>query len=791
MCFPKVSNNFDLLPLSKAMMRLTFVFLLFSRLLVAQVGTGEWRLHVPNRTCVDVAVGNGMIYSAYEMGLVEYDPSAEELSLMTSVNSLSDIGISAICFVKSSAALVIGYENGNIDIYKNNTITNVPAIKLAQITGSKRINEIIERDGEVYLATDFSVILLDVTKKEIRDTWYPTSGNVAVIDVELRNDTVYALTPFALYRGLRTNVALSDPTQWTADSRLQVLPTEDYKDIELAGEALFISRSDEPYGADTLYQLLSNGVSSFFDPSLSLQLNGLYAQDGKLMVSLFDGVKRIDPTTSIVETLVGDYYPFGAYPRPNKALEVGSVLWVADNTNGLVKKENSEYTTVRVEGPLKSEFYRMDWYNDRLVVAGGGLSDISITFSGSGVYLFEDEKWELRDRNTMQLWSDKNIWDYLCVSIDPTDENTIAVGTFSEVPLSIMRSGVQVTDTFTPVNSTLKTSSSGSAWSLVSAVQYDLSGNLWALNGYSDQPLNVYTKDNEWLSFDCGSSAKNRFSRRLVIDNNGNKWFGLDGAGLYGYNDNKTVSDPSDDKYVWLNTGSVSGDLPSDHVTALAVDFDNEIWIGTDNGFAVLYNSEGAFDASSGDYNASRIKLEYEGNVEYVLGNTSITDIEVDGGNRKWMGTANSGIVLLSPDGLEIVQQFTTENSPLISNNILDLELDQHTGELYIITDLGLISYRTDATFGDPNYTDVTVFPNPARPDFDGVITIQGIQYNSDVKITDAAGNLVYKTTSNGGTATWNGKTLTGERVKTGVYLIWTAANEGKGRKVGKVLVVN
>lgn len=147
------------------MIRLTLIFFLFSRILFAQVGTGEWRLHVPNRTCVDVAFGNGMIYSAYEMGLVEYDPAAEELSLMTSVNSLSDIGISALCFVKSSAALVIGYENGNIDIYKNNTITNVPAIKLAQIPGSKRINEIVERDGEVYLATDFSVILLDVTKK--------------------------------------------------------------------------------------------------------------------------------------------------------------------------------------------------------------------------------------------------------------------------------------------------------------------------------------------------------------------------------------------------------------------------------------------------------------------------------------------------------------------------------------------------------------------------------------------------------------------------------------------------
>jgi len=774
------------------MYKLLLLFLCPLTVLFSQVGTGQWRLHVPNRKCIDVAAGSGMIYSAYEMGLVEYDPSSKELSLMTSVNSLSDIGITALCFVKSANALVIGYENGNIDIYKNNTVTNVPAIKLAQIPGSKRINQIVERSGRVYLATDFSVILLDVTKKEIRDTWYPTSGNVAVKDLEIRNDSVFVLTPYALYTGLQSNIALSDPTQWHQDNRLPQQSTELYTDIELAAGELFITYSDEPYGADTLFLLNSNGVSSVFDPGTSVQLNGLYEENGLLIVSLFDGVKRYDPQTSIMETLVGDYYPFGAYPRPNKALVYDNIIWIADNTNGLVTKSGDTYSTVRVEGPLKSEFYRMDWFKDQLVVAGGGLSDISITFNGSGVYVFEDEKWTLRDHDNMSLWSGKNIWDFLCVSIDPTDDKTIAVGTFSEVPLSIMRSGEQVTDTFTPQNSTLKISSPGSAWTLVSDVQFDISGNLWALNGYSDQPLNVLSKETgEWLSFNCGTSAKSKFSRRLVIDNKGNKWFGLDGAGLYGYNDNKTVTDPSDDKFVNLNTGTYSGALPSDHVTAIAVDFDNEIWIGTDNGFAVLYNAEGAFTAGTGEYNASRIKLEYEGNVEYVLGNTSITDIEVDGGNRKWMGTANSGIVLLSPDGLEIVEQFTTDNSPLISNNILDLELDQNTGELYIITDLGLISYRTDASTGDPNYSEVNVFPNPARPDFDGVITIQGIQYNSDVKITDAAGNLVYKTTSNGGTATWNGKTLTGERVKTGVYLIWTAANEGKGRKVGKVLIVN
>jgi hypothetical protein len=389
------------------------------------------------------------------------------------------------------------------------------------------------------------------------------------------------------------------------------------------------------------------------------------------------------------------------------------------------------------------------------------------------------------------MWNGQLIWDFVSVALNPKNTDDIAVGTFSEIPLSVMGSSGQVTDTFTPNNAPLEFTALGGSWSYISGLVYDENEHLWVLNGYSDQPLNVRTKSGTWYSFDCGTAAKNKFSRDLVIDYNGNKWFAMDGAGVFGYKDNGTVSDPSDDEFVNLNSGENTGDLPSTSVNALAVDFDNEIWIGTDNGFAVLYNSEGAFSASPGDYNAQRIKLEYEGNVEYVLGNTSITDIEVDGGNRKWIGTASSGIILLSPDGLEIIEQHTTDNSPLISNTIIDMEIDQNSGELFIVTDKGLISYRANASYEDPEYNSVTVFPNPARPEFQGPITIQGIRYNSDVKITDVAGNLVYKTTSNGGTATWDGKTMNGEKAATGVYLIWTAANDGKGRKVGKVLVVN
>jgi hypothetical protein len=376
----------------------------------------------------------------------------------------------------------------------------------------------------------------------------------------------------------------------------------------------------------------------------------------------------------------------------------------------------------------------------------------------------------------------------LDVSINPKNIDEYAVCTPSEVPVTIFANGQG--KVFADTNSTLQISASGSGSYLVSDVCYDDKGNLWCLNGYTDRPLNVKTSDGLWYNFDLGTSAKNKYTKKMIVDFDGNIWCATDNSGLFGYKTNATISNTSDDKRIQLRSGENYGNLPSDNVTAIAADFEGEIWIGTDAGFAILYGGSSAFDANAGGYDAQRVKVQFEGNVEYVLGSTHITDIEVDGGNRKWMATANAGILLLSADGSEIIEQHTTENSPLISDIVYDLKLDQKTGELFIVTDKGLISYRTDATYEDPDYASTKVFPNPVRPGYLGPITIQGIKYDSDVKITDVAGNLIYKTTSNGGTATWDGNTLEGKPAASGVYFIWTAQNEAKGKKVGKVLVV-
>jgi hypothetical protein len=790
--FPAKSNIFVLLPfLTQIFLRMRLLllcFLLSSFSTLAQVGTGEWRLHIPAKRALDVVKTSGKVFTAFTNGISEYDESSSELSTWDVVTGLSDITISCMGHSSVNDAVFIGYENGNIDRILNNKVTNIPAIKLAEIQGSKQIFKIVEHEGYLYFATGFGIVKIDPERSEVKDTYYPSNGNSAIMDVTFRNDTIFALTENVMYFGDVNNVALPDPAQWTIDTRVPNLTANAYKEFEIVDDELYLLYKNDNFGEDSVYRLTAIDLESVIYEPFAMEIREIDVVDNDLVVH-YSGATIIYDDNYQNQYILADY-PFGD-PEVNKMISHNGEYWIADNSVGLVHVYGGFMDNIVFSGPPRGEFYGLDWSRDKLIVTCGAASGNTSTFKSSGVYTFEDEEWKLYNESNTDVWESGKIWDYLSVAIDPTDNEKFAIGSWSFTPLTIFDEGAGTIDTLTPYNSALEPTNVGFGSTLVTDLEYDVQGNLWVFNGGTNQPLKVYTKDGDWQSFDLGSSAIGEFSQRLVIDNEGNKWMAFLNGGLYGYKDNGTPTDLGDDDMVWLNTGTNTGDLPSNRVQAVAVDLDNEIWIGTDAGFAVLYNAENAFEASSGDYNAQRIKVEFEGNVEYVLGATGITDIEVDGANRKWMATENAGIVLLSADGLEIIQQFTMENSPLISNNIINLEIDHNTGELFIVTDNGLISYRTDATAGKSrDYSEVNVFPNPVRPDFTGVITMQGIQYDSDIKVTDAAGNLVYKTTSNGGTATWNGMTLNGNPVATGVYFIWTAPNEGKGRKVGKILVV-
>lgn len=769
------------------MIKLLCLFLLLGGTSFAQIGMGQWRLHVPANRAIDVVANSTTVFAAYESGLIEYDKESHEISEWNAVNGLSDVVISEIDYSSSRNTLIIGFENGNIDLLKGSTVVNVPSLKIAEVQGDKKIYNIYLKDRYAYISCGLGVVVLDLDKDEVKESYYPGGGLEPIIDFAMFGDSLYALTKSKLFSASASSPLLADPLSWKQNTMAPTIVStaEKLNDIEVSESYFYISKIHEAYGGDSVFNLSSSGLIYLNTLNFDVQLNSVSSSVDRIVVNTEGAIFAFQGNSFLESKYAPEYWM-----NPLSSYHYDDTYWIADGTRGLLEFKGYSPNIIENIGPPKDQFYKLDWEKGVLAVAGGGLADKGVTFNSAGIYVFKEEEWTLKDRYNMDLWKDKLHWDCISVSVNPTNTNQIAVGTYSVEALSLLDADGQVTAVFNASNSPIDNTSLGNGWAEISDLEYDSKGNLWIMNGYTNEPLKVYTKDGNWYSYSAGPASKNNFSWDMLSDYEDNHWFSINGKGVFGYDHNGTLDNTSDDAYVQLTTDPNGGALPSNLVTALAVDFDNELWIGTDNGFAVLYNAPSSFTTSD-NVNASRIKTETDGLVDYVLGGTYITDIEVDGGNRKWIGTANSGLVLLSADGLEILEHFTKDNSPLISDAILDIEIDHNSGEVFIITDGGLISYRSDASYAKDDYSDVNIFPNPARPDFEGPITIQGIKYDSDVKITDAAGNVVFKTTSNGGTATWNGNTLSGQPVASGVYLIWTAPNEGKGHFVGKVAIIN
>jgi hypothetical protein len=309
----------------------------------------------------------------------------------------------------------------------------------------------------------------------------------------------------------------------------------------------------------------------------------------------------------------------------------------------------------------------------------------------------------------------------------------------------------------------------------------DNEGTLWGVQSLVSTPLFSRTADGQWNAYSLSPGADG-VALKDIVATNGMLFIQSRTQGIYAF-------EPSSNSKKRLTTGIGSGNLPSDAVLSLAVDQDDELWIGTDHGLVVLYSPENLFKGGTSD--ARPILFEEDGVVQKLLGENPVTCLLVDGANQKWIGTRGAGLFLVSPDGLQTRAQFTSSNSPLLSNNILSLAIDPTSGELLIGTDAGIIGYRSNATLGNQSYyPELSLYPNPVRPGYTGPIFAKGCPEGAVVKVTDISGGLVFETRSFGGQARWEGTNHAGEPVKSGVYLFYVSNDLGEITAMGKVLIV-
>ena len=301
--------------------------------------------------------------------------------------------------------------------------------------------------------------------------------------------------------------------------------------------------------------------------------------------------------------------------------------------------------------------------------------------------------------------------------------------------------------------------------------------------------LCVRQPNGSWTSFQFPGFGPGTRVWDVIIDDSGNKWILLPGNGILVFNDNVTIDNKTDDQSIRLINAAGSGNLPNKDVVSIVKDLDGEIWVGTNQGIAVFYSPESVFSGSN--FDASQILIEQDGYFQYLLEFESVTAIAVDGANRKWIGTENAGVFLMSPDGTEELLHFTKNNSPLLSDNILSIAINQQNGEVFFGTEAGLVSYKSTATEGGKKNENVYAYPNPVREGYSGLIAIKGLVKNATVKITDISGTLIYSTAALGGQAIWDGKNFEGEKAHSGIYLVFISNDDGSETAVTKIVFIN
>ncbi len=764
-------------------------FALFSPSLFSQgIGIGQWREHLPHSQGRAVTASDHKVYCATEHAVFSLDKRDNSLSFLTRINGLSDVGISAINYHHPTKTLVIAYSNSNIDLIRpSGQIVNVADIYRKSMTGNKTINHISFRGNLAYLACGFGIVVLDMEQEEVRDTYIigPEATYLNVLALAINDTTIFAATENGLYLAHDyQNKNLLDFRSWEKDSSM-IKPHAPYSDIAIFQNYLFVINPNPGYATDTLFYY-HNGQWDYYDTINQVDnFFRIRAFEDILVLVAEDNIDLID--TSL--TLLRKIYTYGdSHPRARDALlDEDGYVYVADHSQGLAKSPRQWlFEIINPGGPRYINNWSMAYGSGTVWVATGTInSSWGNLYQRTGIARFAGNRW--------QSWHLQNepafdtIFDVVDIAVNPSNGSHAFAASWGK-GLIEMKDGHPV-NVYTPENSTLEYRP-GQNFLGVAGVTFDRNQNLWVTNSFVANGLSMRTINGEWRSFDLRPAVASNELGELIIDDLGQKWIiAPRGGGIIVFNHNETYDNPHDDRVIRLSTTEGNGNLPSSNVMALAKDRDGVIWIGTDEGIAVVYSPGNVFTGQNFDAQQIFIPRGDGTNLgTFLLETETVTDILVDGANRKWIGTARGGLFLMSPEGTRQIQHFTRENSPLLSNAITSLAMNDQTGELFIGTDKGILSYKGEATKGQEQHMDAYAYPNPVPSGYNGKIAIKGLVTDANVKITDVAGNLIFQTIARGGQAIWNGKNFQGQKAHSGVYLVFSSNQNGEETMVTKIL---
>lgn len=776
------------------------IFILFTILVLAvpvksQTRVGEWQDHLSFSQAINLVEARGIIYCATRSGLFSYDPSTAKISKWSRINGLSDLEIVSMAYSEDHNTLIIAYANSNIDLLRNNTIINIPDIKQKSMTGSKRINSIQAQGDYALLSCGFGIIRLNLVRDEVASTYYigPDGSHLEIFETTIFNyDSIFAATEKGIYKAYIDDPELENYRVWTPVTG-QPFPGETFNHLAYNNGKLWASHLSSTISAGGVDSIFTyDGYYWSWFPRYYNGIRRMRFDEGQLAVISSDQINLISPE-GILKRHIENYGKDLANPN-DFLLDKDGKPWFADRESGLIYSPDFEaFTKIRPPGPWDRKTFDMVIADGDLWIAGGAYdASWNNIWNISGVSAKLDGTWKVF--NPLTVTQMGPIRDIIRLAVDPEDPQHVYAASWGNGVVEFKNGEYAGVYGESNTDGALRSVYPGQPYLRIGGLAFDSQNNLWVTNSSVPAPVSVRKKDGTWKSFSYGQYLGDAFTGHLVITPGDIKWILLPrGNGLFAFSNGNDIDDETDDQKLEVplrvsfppkNTIKILNDIYS-----MAADLDGRLWLGTSSGAVVYYSPSAVFGSS--DFYATQPAVNQGDSLYHGLLSTEIvTAIAVDGANRKWFGTRNSGVFLTNPDGTELIQSFNVTNSPLLSNEIVSIAIDNQSGEVYFGTEGGVISYRGTATRADLYAGSVYAFPNPVRPGYTGLITVKGVPAESTVKITDLTGNLVFTGQSQGGQVTWDGNERSGKPVTTGVYLVFASTTDLLSKVVTKILIV-
>ena len=748
---------------------------------------GTWQVYPSYMTATrNIPVGS-RVYALMEHKLMAYDTEDQSITTFDCLRQLNDVNISFIDYSAQAQRLIIIYDNGNIDLLS--TTDDADVTNLAQLKNSSRqnyqVNAVSTHANMAYIATNAGVVVVDMANAVIT-----ASYDIAYNITSAATDGTYlfaATNNNGIWRGRLTD-NLQDPANWR-----QV-------NSGIRSAAPMVSFASRVWCLSGDWLCRSNEAGTGFEAEQKFQATCLNVCGDELVMA---GATDVEIFTSPTQSTRYS----GTFSWQDLRRASPTLFWASCGDEGLQAYRLGDDGTFQLQtaniqagGPQHDYAHHVSFIGQRLLATGGSVAYGYSTYPGTAMYLDPDGTWHNMDhRSAATIDTDDQYVNATDILQDPldTDHHYVATAMDGIYEFRNTQCVGHITIDNSPLRSILPDNAHPKWFVQASGTRYDPDGNLWVLNATQDTIIRILRPNGTWTSLYYSEIAATTAIDNLIFDSRGWAWMTsrrLRGRGLFCLDYNGTIATTSDDSHYLRSriTNQDNTTYAPNEFYGIAEDHNGNIWFGTEMGPFLVSNPEGYMDA---DFTFEQVKVarnDGSGLADYLLNNIPVMCITIDGGNRKWFGTLGNGAYLVSDDCQQQIYHFTTDNSPILDNDVTGIAINDANGMVVFATSKGLCSFMADATAPVENPTDdnVLVYPNPVTPDYRGPIAIRGLAENSDVKIVSSTGQIVWNGTSTGGMFTWDGCTRTGRRVASGIYVVLSTDPAGNKAVAAKIAFI-